>query len=305
MVDNKRLLWLDISKAIAIILMVLGHSALPIPVSRFIWAFHMPLFFIASGWTTNWQKYNVLEFAKAKARTLIVPFAIYSACVLMIQVAFGWNSVAYWLQHGWVAYALWFIPVLYVALFGARSVYAINHEWVRLGVMIIILTVGALLCKIKVMLPWSLSSVPYAIFMVVLGGMMRQRLSPKMLQPKWWKITSLFLLTVCISHFYGLDLCFNNILPIVPLSIGALSGTFMVFYMSMLIERHLPKLTGVLTAIGRETYVIVAFSQIIIMAINALCPMNIAIKYGILVVLLFLLKCTKDIVNKLLKTKIL
>lgn len=41
------------------------------------------------------------------------------------------------------------------------------------------------------------------------------------------------------------------------------------------------------------------------MSINYLYPMNVALKYGLLVVLLVLLKNIKDVVNKLLKTKIL
>lgn len=55
MSESPRLIWLDIAKATVIILMVLGHTSIPNSLSNFIWAFHMPLFFIASGWTTNWE----------------------------------------------------------------------------------------------------------------------------------------------------------------------------------------------------------------------------------------------------------
>lgn len=80
-----RLKWLDIAKGITIILMVIGHTSIPDPFSRFIYAFHMPLFFIASGWTTNWNKYNYMEFAKRKFRSIMVPFMVYSVIVLSIQ----------------------------------------------------------------------------------------------------------------------------------------------------------------------------------------------------------------------------
>lgn len=79
-----RLKWLDIAKGITIILMVIGHTSIPDPFSRFIYAFHMPLFFIASGWTTNWNKYNYMEFAKRKFRSIMVPFMVYSVIVLSI-----------------------------------------------------------------------------------------------------------------------------------------------------------------------------------------------------------------------------
>ena len=300
-----RIEWLDIAKATAIILMVLGHASIPSSLSNFIWAFHMPLFFIASGWTTNWDKYSIIKFSLTKSRTLLVPFVVYSVIVLAVQKIMGWNDVGDWLQHGWVAYALWFIPVLYLALLCARMAFAIRVKSMHIVVVVLFLVVGASLCKSGTYLPWSLSSVPYATFMVVLGGKMRQWLSQQMLEPKLWKIIILFFLTFGVSHFWRLDMCFNSILPIIPLTIGALSGTLMVFYISMLIERHLPMVTNVMTAIGRETYIIVAFSQIIIMSINHLYPMNVALKYGLLAVLLVLLKNIKDVVNKLLKTKIL
>lgn len=88
-----RLKWLDIAKGITIILMVIGHTSIPDPFSRFIYAFHMPLFFIASGWTTNWNKYNYMEFAKRKFRSIMVPFMVYSVIVLSIQTISmgGWN----------------------------------------------------------------------------------------------------------------------------------------------------------------------------------------------------------------------
>ncbi|QJD09405.1 acyltransferase family protein [Flammeovirga sp. MY04] len=65
---------MDVSKGIGILLMVLGHTSIPSALSKFIWAFHMPLFFIASGWTTNWQKTDFITFTKRKLRTLLLPF---------------------------------------------------------------------------------------------------------------------------------------------------------------------------------------------------------------------------------------
>jgi len=52
---KERIEWLDIAKCITIILMVVGHTTIPKILSNFIWAFHMPLFFIASGMTTNFN----------------------------------------------------------------------------------------------------------------------------------------------------------------------------------------------------------------------------------------------------------
>lgn len=83
--NGLRNVWLDIAKGITIILMVIGHTSIPDVLSNFIFSFHMPLFFIASGWTTNWTKYSIKDFAINKTRSIMLPFFIYSALVLCIN----------------------------------------------------------------------------------------------------------------------------------------------------------------------------------------------------------------------------
>lgn len=49
-----------------------------------------------------------------------------------------------------------------------------------------------------------------------------------------------------------------------------------------------------LQAVGRETYIVVAFSQIIIMTINQYITHSAPVKYSILIVLLVAIKYGKD-----------
>lgn len=70
---HKRVLWLDITKALAIILMVLGHTSIPKAAADFIFAFHMPVFFLASGWCMNWGKYSFGDLLKRRCKTLLLP----------------------------------------------------------------------------------------------------------------------------------------------------------------------------------------------------------------------------------------
>lgn len=100
-------------------------------------------------------------------------------------------------------------------------------------------------------------------------------------------------------------MCFNSILPVIPITIGAISGTLMAFMISMLVEKHFKLLTKFLVSIGRETYIIVVFSQIIIMSVNQYLTHNILVKYGLLIFLLIVIKYFKDAVNCFCKTKLL
>lgn len=50
MMDINRLNYMDTAKGIGVILVILAHNLLPTSLSNAIYAFHMPLFFIISGY---------------------------------------------------------------------------------------------------------------------------------------------------------------------------------------------------------------------------------------------------------------
>jgi len=302
--ETKRLNWLDIAKGITILFMVLGHTSIPSVLSNFIWAFHMPLFFIASGWTTNWQKTDFKGFTKRKFRTLLVPFFVYSFVVLMIQILQGWDSFIHWIYNGWGSYALWFIPVLFLASLLAKLIYSIKNRYILLGFTFILVGISCILSFYKIQLQWTLSSVPFATFLIVVGTELK-RLNSIIAESKLWHILIFFCITAGISLFWRLDLCFNSILPFLPLTIGAIAGTLMVFILSSWIDKHLKHVSIMLQKVGEETYLIVAFSQIIIMLLNEYFSLNVVLKYTILLLTLVALKYIKDGVNKLAKVNIL
>ena len=69
---------LDIAKGLGIIFMVLGHAGCPYPIKKFICFFHMPLFFIISGYVfkdiyfTNFENVKLLFFKRIKS--LYLPY---------------------------------------------------------------------------------------------------------------------------------------------------------------------------------------------------------------------------------------
>lgn len=76
---------IDIAKAIGIILMVVGHTRCPDYLRQLIYLFHMPLFFLFSGYFFN-QKYldNRKMFIKRKLKTLYLPYVKWSLLFLLI-----------------------------------------------------------------------------------------------------------------------------------------------------------------------------------------------------------------------------
>ena len=69
--SRKRLVWLDIMRAFLIIFMVIGHSTSPLVI--YIYLFHMPAFFILSGFTFDMDRYKLKDFILKKTITILLP----------------------------------------------------------------------------------------------------------------------------------------------------------------------------------------------------------------------------------------
>lgn len=303
--NHNRKQWLDIAKGIAIILMVIGHTSIPNIASNFIYAFHMPLFFIASGFTSNFKKHSPSSYMKHKFRIIILPFLIYSVIVSIMLHAIGQMNFIHLLSNGWEGYALWFIPVLFLASILAMLTSHVGNAPFRYGIMLCLFLSGYGLSYFNIQLPWTLSTVPYATFLILVGAELKHLQKYIEKTGHYWDIALLFIIVTAVSQFYRLDLAWNKITPILPLTIGAISGTLMIFRLSVWVGHHIKRFSTILQGIGRETYIVVAFSQVIIMYLIHFFAMPTLLKYVSLTVLLVLLKYAKDGINRLVKVKIL
>lgn len=76
--SEKRNTYLDVIKGIGIFLVVLAHVSESHSITRVIYSFHMPLFFIISGYV--YGKYNKVEncrlFVQKKISSLLVPYFV-------------------------------------------------------------------------------------------------------------------------------------------------------------------------------------------------------------------------------------
>lgn len=87
--------WIYIAKAIGIILVVIGHfspSAAPAYWSNIrgvIYKFHMPLFFLLSGYLYDHGKYSYLTLIKRKSERLLIPFISIAIIFFVIKLFFG------------------------------------------------------------------------------------------------------------------------------------------------------------------------------------------------------------------------
>lgn len=71
---EKRIRWIDISKGIGIILVLMGHVSKIKIINNIIFSFHMPLFFMISGYLYK----NKEKFVKNKFKKILIPYFLFS-----------------------------------------------------------------------------------------------------------------------------------------------------------------------------------------------------------------------------------
>lgn len=84
--SNQRIEWIDALKGIGIILVLIGHCGIE-NINQYIYLFHMPLFFMISGFCWNVEKNRSIlfsDFIKKKFKAYVVPYLKVSAICFII-----------------------------------------------------------------------------------------------------------------------------------------------------------------------------------------------------------------------------
>ena len=77
--EQKRLEWVDLTRLTAMVLVVLLHFGTPYRIDAFVHLFHMPVFYVLSGYCLNNGKYrDIRVLADSRAKSLIMPYLIWS-----------------------------------------------------------------------------------------------------------------------------------------------------------------------------------------------------------------------------------
>lgn len=188
--EKQRLDYFDVAKGIGIILVIVGHSTLLPWLAAVIYSFHMPLFFIISGYFLSREK-STMEVMRSRFRQFALPFAVASTAILLWWI---WQTPSKELSLllvlrliGSIVYAsggtidffnfellpigaLWFIPGLLVTIFYVK--FALSRKlpclWVVTG------TTAGLAVSQYIWLPLSIcSGLMFAVYMYT-GVLLRE-----------------------------------------------------------------------------------------------------------------------------------
>lgn len=261
----KRLDWIDIAKSLAIILMVAGHTSIPELLSKWIWSFHMPLFFIVSGMLYNEQKYT--DFTSiwiARTYSILLPYMFFS-----IVVCAGYQGTVYYnpieLLRGWDGYALWFMPVLFFSelIFNRLVSWSQNNRPIILTTVLLFSILGWWLSSRNYHIAFKMEVIPFAIFFYGFGYCFKDRL--KTCRTTLAMTFLMLMLNFAVSQLLPkLDMCINQFGQYPLNLLNALLGTIGIFSISKLIDKkNCLYMKQLLIWCGQNTLLFMALSQLL------------------------------------------
>lgn len=191
--ENYRQTYIDVLKGIGIIMMIAGHTGLlnVLGIDTYVEGFYMPMFFFASGYFLNTDKYNIKEFIRKKSRTLLIPYVFWGILHLILwifmfilhfplestlsQIVKGvlWDNN----RHFPIAGALWFLTCLFIVELMSFLIIKNIKTILAMIIILVILLIGLFG---NVFLPLSGDSALVAVFFYIAGYYFRIYLSG------WW-----------------------------------------------------------------------------------------------------------------------
>ncbi len=272
--DKKRTSWIDIAKGIAILLVFLGHTiSLPYEIARFIYFFHMPTFFLLSGYCFN-LKSDFGKFVIGKLKGIILPvftLGLTGSIVVSLMLQFvkhenvDWkwvflNPVVQYGEHD----LLWYLPALFVALLCFYWIVKLCRQKAApvIAVSFVIALLSYLFTKlVGVTVPWHVDTALIALPFLALGYVAKV----KNLATKVGNVPCLVISAVMcallgfinMKYFGVVEMHVNSYGNILLFYLSAVAGICMVVALSILISE-----SRLLEFFGRNTLVFYSLEPI-------------------------------------------
>ncbi len=288
---KKRDKTMDIARGIAIMVMIMGHTEGTIPHFDFsLWyhAWHMPVFYIVSGYFFTGRSTDIRSYIARTARQLLVPFAFwvtFDYAYYFIQT----NNIEYiknnflkacfvWPTGGNgfpVAGALWFL----IALFSLKAIYIVMTRLFTNKIVFYVMTIivgfcGMAAAKAGMYLPLGIDAALVGVPFMAVGELLRiygsHGFVKKLMHMRWYAFAPLFVI-VNLLFFYNGNVNFRGTYTNFALTyFNAMMGFILLFNIAGFIAERLGKLSGIrlvpdiCAAVGMNSMIYVCLNQRII-----------------------------------------
>jgi len=267
----KRVYWVDWLKFIGIFLVVLGHLPDNEICNGLIYSFHMPLFFIISGFLMNSRELSLKKLIIKDFKALIIPYFLWNSitilCILFFQkenIHLYQNIISIYGNFP-VARPSWFLLTLFLAktIIHLFSLHKTHNN-------IIFVVIISILLLINLIFIFDFYSIKYSIFMrtiicipFILSGIYFKRVHSIMnFNYKSYYVLiliPLFILIVLLNRWPNMFLCsVGN--SIILFFIEGILGTFILY----IICRRISYTPSYIVTISNGTLLILCFHRFFI-----------------------------------------
>ena len=267
MKEKERDIAIDIAKAFGILFMIIGHfKETPWLLRHFIFSFHMPLFFIFSGYF--YKSRNIKDVVRNGNKSLVKPYLITSLVCVILWMTVHQNDQAFKkiigaiMANGTMDDVLigaglpnmgpvWFL----MALYWCKIFYAMLKQWTDkcLLASFIISTVAFIIGRYAMNLPFGILVGMCGLVFYAMGDYWRNRnLIP---QNKWQLGVGCIIWIFCIyKSWLNINSFCCTHYPITM--VGAFIGTYMIYLAS---KRTPRMLRPFMSWVGRNTMLILCY----------------------------------------------
>lgn len=282
MKTQKREMSFDIAKGIGMLAVILGHMTLPQKMTDFIFSFHMPLFFLISGYF--FRASDNREILYKKTKSLLLPYIVTCGMVILFSTLFklisgasvyeivanikmwilaaAYGSGTYTSFFKWnfhIIGAIWFL----LALFWAEMIFnlIVKTKWCYIWGTLIAL-IGYVTTSI-IWLPLSIQAGMNAIVFLEIGYYVRKKNLLEKFQNNLLVImTSIGLWSYSIIYGGKLYMVGNHYGNGIMDVLGAVSATFLILKFAKFIEQNFVLAGEKLAEYGRESLIVLCFHLI-------------------------------------------
>lgn len=294
-----RLDYVDVCKWLGISLVIFGHMKMPSEVLQWIYAFHMPLFFVLSGYTYRAQRIDK-EFLMKKIKTIYVPFLLFALIFCRGEMS-SWAYIAYGsrnaLDMAGTYTVLWFLPCFFAAVLVFSLLMNIGNRsklkvWI-LAAGVVMMLVGAKACEMlkggqpmiaKYGYPLNFDMALVGAVFMVAGYYFRQMIDWINTQRQWMLIVTVVALFAVtgFTAFMNLPESLNPACAHVEMSVGAYGNWGLFFANALLMSMALIGLSvlvdkwvirkKLLLFIGQNSLTILCVHGTILLAASKVLP---------------------------------
>ena len=307
---------IDVLKGIAMVMVIFDHIGWGDHVHTYIQSFHMPLFFILSGYLFKQKPLNII--LARRVRSLLVPYFCFEFLYLILGYFFNLsfydgfnllpalNALFFYPTDKMnmpVATAMWFLP----AMFFTSIIYSLLgkcHLYVKIIIILVTAVVGTIYSALsEIMLPLALEVIPVALLFMLIGECISDKKIDFFVKSKWHVIL-LFLLLEAVLSFVNQSVDMRsaryNIVPLYFLNavMGTLAWWGIANRLINIKNKFGKRIHNELAGIGKNTIIYLCIHQLIILLMNQwLLPLvgkniifRLGVKFVTLIIVLFICK---------------